>query len=84
MKALQKIKQNELVQRAFYEKTPRFWKKVGLVGACITGVGTLIVSLPLSLPVGIVSIGTYLITAGGTLTGISVFAKESKEQEVVR
>lgn len=76
MKLAERIKQNELVQRAVYEKTPKFWKKVGIVGACIAGIGTLITTLPISLPASIVSVGTYLITAGGTLTGISIFAKE--------
>lgn len=76
MKLIEKIKSNELVQRSVYEKTPKFWKKVGILGACIAGVGTLITTLPVSLPAGIVSIGAYLITAGGTLTGISIFAKE--------
>jgi uncharacterized membrane protein HdeD (DUF308 family) len=71
----EKVKNNELVQRAVYEKTPPFWKKVGLVGGCIAGIGTLIVALPVSLPAGVVAVGTYLITAGGTLSGISIFAK---------
>lgn len=71
-----KLKKNELIDRAFYQKTPAFWKKVGIFGACVAGIGTLITTLPISLPVGLVSIGTYLITAGGTLTGISIFAKE--------
>lgn len=70
-----KLKENELVRRAL-APTPPFWKKVGLIGVCIAGVGTLITTLPLSLPAGIVSIGAYLITAGGTLSGISIFAEQ--------
>lgn len=71
----EKLKKNELVRRAMAE-TPLFWKKVGLFGVCVAGIGTLITTLPLSLPAGLVSIGTYLITAGGTLSGISIFAEQ--------
>ena len=75
-KITDKIKSNELVDRALYQKTPKFWKKVGIFGMCVAGIGTLITTAPVSLPVGLVSVGSYLITAGGTLTGISIFAKE--------
>lgn len=69
------LKKNEIVRRAL-APTPPFWKRIGLIGVCLAGVGTLITTLPLSLPVGIVSVGAYLITAGGTLSGISIFAEQ--------
>jgi hypothetical protein len=56
--------------------TPKFWKNVQIVGACIVGIGTLIVTAPVSLPVGVVSLGTYLITVGGTITGLAQLTKE--------
>jgi phage-related minor tail protein len=60
----------ESAQRATTPVKP-FWAKVRMIGLIIGGIGTLIVSLPLSLPAGIISAGTYLITAGGTIAGIS-------------
>jgi hypothetical protein len=60
----------ESAQRATSPVKP-FWAKVRMIGLVIGGIGTLIVSLPLSLPAALVSAGTYLITAGGTIAGIS-------------
>jgi hypothetical protein len=60
----------EAAQRATSPTKP-FWAKMRMIGLVIGGIGTLIVSLPLSLPAGIISAGTYLITAGGTIAGIS-------------
>lgn len=53
-----------------------FWRKVQLIGACIGGVGLLITAAPFSLPVGLVTAGTYLITVGGTITGIAQLTKK--------
>jgi uncharacterized membrane protein HdeD (DUF308 family) len=61
----------EAAQRATAPVKP-FWVKVRMIGLIIGGIGTLIVSFPfISLPAGIISAGTYLITAGGTIAGIS-------------
>lgn len=70
-----KLGQTEIGQRLVAE-TPDFWKKVGMVGLCVAGVGTLITTLPVSLPASIIAWGGYLITAGGALSGISIFAKK--------
>jgi hypothetical protein len=52
-------------------KTPEFWRKAQIVGATIGGIGLLITTFPVSLPAGIVTAGTYMITVGATIGGVS-------------
>lgn len=75
MKASEFVK--ELKERATDVKNVNpFWRRMQIIGACILGVGTLIVSAPVSLPVGLVSAGTYMITVGTTITGIAQLTKK--------
>lgn len=53
-----------------------FWRRVQLIGVIVAGVGTLIITAPVSLPVGLVSAGTYLVTVGSTITGIAQLTKK--------
>lgn len=67
----------ELKQRASNVKDVNpFWRRIQIIGATILGVGTLIVTAPISLPVGLVSAGTYMITVGSTITGIAQLTKK--------
>lgn len=67
----------ELKERASGVKDVNpFWRRVQLIGACVVGIGTLIITAPISLPVGLVSAGTYMITVGTTITGIAQLTKK--------
>lgn len=65
----------ELKDRAT-AKTPKFWKKMQIAGAIVAGIGTIIISAPISIPAGIIATGTYLLTVGGTITAIAQLTKE--------
>jgi hypothetical protein len=53
-----------------------FWRRVQIIGACVLGVGGLIVAAPFSLPAGLITAGTYMITVGTTITGIAQLTKK--------
>ena len=74
-KLINKAKNSQIVDRA-KSKTPAFWKKVQWLGAGLAATGTLIITLPVSLPVGLAAWGTYLLTVGTTITGLSQLTKE--------
>lgn len=57
----------EIIKR-ISEPTPPFWKKVRKIAIALGLIGTAIVTAPISLPAGIITIGGYLVTAGTVAT----------------
>ena len=55
-------------------KTPNFWKKVQTIGLSLAGISSVILTAPVSLPVGIVTLAGYLATTGGVVGVISQLA----------
>ena len=55
----------------FKAPTPRFWKKVQTIGLSLAGISAVILSAPVSLPAGIVTLAGYMATAGGVVGVIS-------------
>ena len=51
--------------------TPKFFKVLRNIGLIMAGVGTVLLTAPVSLPVAVVTIGGYLVTAGGVATAVS-------------
>jgi uncharacterized membrane protein HdeD (DUF308 family) len=51
--------------------TPKFFKVLRNVGLVLAGVGTVLLTAPVSLPATVVIIGGYLVTAGGVATAVS-------------
>lgn len=60
----------------FKAPTPRFWKKVQTIGLSLAGISAVILSAPISLPAGIVTIAGYMATAGGVVGVISQLTVE--------
>jgi hypothetical protein len=56
--------------------TPPFFKKVRNIGLIVAGVGTAIATLPISLPVGLVAVSSYLIAIGTTAATIAQTAEQ--------
>jgi hypothetical protein len=56
--------------------TPPFFKKVRNLGLIVAGVGTAIATLPVSLPVGLVAVSSYLIAIGTTAATIAQTAEQ--------
>jgi hypothetical protein len=71
----EKFSDNEIVIRT-RAKTPKFWKKMQILGAGIAGIGLIITSVPVVIPISLTSWGSYLLTVGGTITTISQLTKE--------
>ena len=57
-------------------KTPKFWKRVQKIGIAFGTVGTIILTCPVALPVGIVTASGYLVAAGGVAAALSQLTKE--------
>ena len=56
--------------------TPPFFKKVRNIGLMVAGIGTAIATLPVSLPVGLVAVSSYLIAIGTTAATIAQTAEQ--------
>jgi len=63
-------------------KTPSFWKKVQKVGLVAGAIGGVLIAAPIALPVTLVTLGGYLVTAGGVAAALSQLTVEgSKDLE---
>jgi ABC-type xylose transport system permease subunit len=51
--------------------TPKFFKVLRNIGLALAGVGTVLLTAPVSLPAAVVTLGGYLVTAGGVATAVS-------------
>ena len=54
--------------------TPRFFRALRNLGLTLAGVGTVLLTAPVTLPAAMVTIGGYLVTAGGVATALSQLA----------
>jgi len=52
---------------------PKFFKVLRNIGLIMAGVGTVLLTAPVALPAAVVTIGGYLMTAGGVATAVSQF-----------
>lgn len=59
--------------------TPPFFKKLRTIGIVVGIVGGALATAPVALPVAIVSLSGYLITAGTIITTISQITVEDKQ-----
>lgn len=61
--------------------TPKFWKKVQKIGILFTAVGTVLATAPVTLPVAIVTAGSYIAFGGGLIAAMSQFTVEDSQVE---
>jgi len=61
---------SEIINRA-KAPTPKFFKVLRNIGLIMVGIGTVLLTAPVSLPAALVTAGGYLVTAGGVATAIS-------------
>jgi ABC-type xylose transport system permease subunit len=61
-------------------KTPTFWKKVQKVGLVAGAIGGVLIAAPIALPVTLVTLGGYLVTAGGVAAALSQLTVEDKKE----
>ena len=63
---------SDIIERA-KAPTPKFFKVLRNIGFIMAGIGTVLLTAPVSLPATVVTIGGYLVTAGGVATAVSQF-----------
>jgi hypothetical protein len=82
LKLFQMKKANEMsVVDRLNAPTPPFFKKLRTTGIMVGVVGGALAAAPVALPVAIVSLSGYLITAGSILTAVSsITVDDSKEK----
>lgn len=51
--------------------TPKFWKKIQKVGIALGAIGGTLITLPIALPAGVVTIAGYLAAIGATVAAVS-------------
>jgi hypothetical protein len=51
--------------------TPKLFKILRNAGLVFAAIGGVIISAPISLPVGLVTVGGYIVVAGGVLSAVS-------------
>jgi hypothetical protein len=51
--------------------TPKFFRILRNVGLVLAAIGGGIITAPISLPVGLVTAGGYIVVAGGILSAVS-------------
>lgn len=51
--------------------TPKFFKVLRTIGLSLAAAGGALLAAPIALPVGLVSLGGYLIVAGSVATAVS-------------
>jgi len=59
------------IKQRWNAKTPVFWKRVQTIGLSLAGISSVILTAPVSLPVGVVTLAGYLATAGGVIGVLS-------------
>ena len=64
------------IKQRWKAPTPIFWKKVQTIGLSLAGISAVILSAPVSLPAGIVTLAGYMATAGGVVGVISQLTVE--------
>lgn len=61
--------------------TPPFFQKLRTIGIMVGVVGGALATAPVALPVAIVSLSGYLITAGSILTAVSSITVDESEDK---
>lgn len=61
--------------------TPPFFKKLRNIGLVMAGIGAALMTAPVALPVALIQIGGYLVTAGAVMTSISQITLPHEPEE---
>lgn len=57
--------------------TPKFWKKIQKVGIALGAIGGTLITLPVALPAGIITLAGYLTAIGATVAAVSQVTVET-------
>ena len=73
---------NQIIKR-IQSPTPKFFRRLRTIGIVLAAVGGTLLTAPISLPVVVVTIGGYLITAGSILTAVAQATTEADDLPLV-
>lgn len=59
--------------------TPKFFRVLRNVGLALAAAGGAIITAPIALPVGVVTVAGYLAVAGGVMTAVSQSAVDGEK-----
>lgn len=70
-----------LIER-YKKPTPKFFKVLRNIGLALGSAGAAILALPVTVPVSLLTVATYLIVTGTVITAVSqaVVSDEGKEE----
>lgn len=68
----------DTIKKRWIAKTPTFWKKLQKVGLVAGAVGGVLIAAPIALPSVLITLGGYLVTAGGVTAALSQLTVENK------
>lgn len=68
------------LKERFNAPTPKFWKKVRNISGTIAGIGGLLLTAPVSIPAGLITLGGYLLLAGTVGASLSQLTKEDGKE----
>jgi ABC-type protease/lipase transport system fused ATPase/permease subunit len=69
----------ENLKKRWNAKTPKFWKTVQKIGIAAGALGAVLIAAPVALPVAVVTVGGYLVTAGSVTAALSQLTVEDKK-----
>ena len=72
---MESVKKLSLLDRVALP-SPTFWRKVSAVGKAIGGLGLVLVTAPVALPVAVVSVAGYLVLVGSLTAGLAALTVE--------
>jgi len=67
------MEMNQIFER-IKAPTPRFFRALRNIGLTLAGIGTVLLTAPVTLPAVLVTVGGYMVTAGGVATAVSQLA----------
>lgn len=70
----------DTIKKRWTAKTPTFWKKVQKLGLVAGAVGGVLIAAPIALPSVLITLGGYLVTAGGVTAALSQLTVEDKKE----
>jgi ABC-type xylose transport system permease subunit len=62
-------------------KTPKFWRSIQKIGIVAGAVGGVLIAAPISLPSALITLGGYLVTAGGVTAALAQLTKDDANTE---
>jgi hypothetical protein len=72
---------NETLNR-LSQPTPKYFRKIRNIGLLLAGIGTAIVGLPIALPAIVITVASYGIAVGTSISTIASLVKKIENDEL--